>query len=319
MSKKKYRIGVDLGGTNIKIALVDMEGRIVYSNSEPTGAEMGYEYTINNIKEMIRSCLRETKTQKEAVESIGIGVPGQVDFERGIVSCLPNIPGWVDIPLSKMINEEFDLPVGVDNDVNCAALGEFYYGAGKGSKNVVCITVGTGVGAGIILNGQLIRGISGAAGEVGHLILQDNGGEICGCGNTGCLESLASGPSIVKMARDYIAGGKTAKFREIAVNARITPKIVAEAAKQGDAVSKKIYEITGYWLGIALANVVNLLNPEKIIIGGGVAQADDILLEPVRETIKKRALKISADAVKIVPAQLEESAGVVGASLLLVK
>lgn len=314
---KKYKIGVDLGGTNVKIAIVDTEGHIAYSNSEPTRAEMGYQYTISNMKQVIYSSFKETNISKDQIAGIGIGCPGQIDSDNGIVRLLPNIPGWVNVPLSQIMQDEFSLPTKLDNDVRVATLGEYNFGAGKGYKNIVCITVGTGIGSGIIVNGKLVRGASMSAGEIGHMILVDHGGEICGCGNTGCLESLASGPSIVKMAREYALGGKSSKFTELSANTSISPQIVAEAAKLGDEVAKTIYNITGYWIGIALSSVVNLINPEIIIIGGGVAQAGDILFDPIRETINKRALKIAANAVKIVPAELGESAGVVGASLLV--
>lgn len=313
---KKYRIGVDIGGTNVKIALVDEQGHIAYSNSVPTRAEMGYEYTITNIKNIIKACVKETNISIEQVGGIGIGCPGQIDSTKGIVRLLPNIPGWVNVPLSDIMQKEFKITTKVDNDVRVATLGEFHFGAGKGYKNIVCITVGTGIGSGIIINGELVRGSSMSAGELGHMILQAEGGAICGCGNTGCLEALASGPSIVKMANDYLMGGKSTKYKELAINSPITPQIVYEAAGLGDAVAKRIFEITGYWIGIALTNVVNFINPELIIIGGGVAQAGDILLDPIRETIQKRALSVAAQNVKIVPAELGESAGVVGASLL---
>lgn len=314
---KKFKIGVDLGGTNVKVAIIDNNGHIVFSNSEPTRAEMGYQYTISNIKSVIYSSLKETGIAKNDIGGIGFGCPGQIDSDNGVVRLLPNIPGWVNVPLAEIIGQEFDITTKVDNDVRCATLGEHKFGAGRNCNNLVCITVGTGIGSGIILNGQLVRGASMSAGEIGHMTLQDHGGPICGCGNTGCLEALASGPSIVKMAKDYIEGGKSCKFCELAVNSPITSQTIAESAKQGDEVAKRIYYITGYWIGIALSSVVNLLNPEKIIIGGGVAQAGDILLDPIRETINKRSLKLAANAVQVVPAELGESAGVVGASLLI--
>lgn len=313
---KKYRIGVDIGGTNVKIAIVDNKGHIAYSNSVPTGAEMGYQYTISNIKSVIYTSLKETDITKEQIGGIGMGLPGQIDSDNGIVRLLPNIHGWVNVPLAQIMEQEFGLKTKVDNDVRCATLGEYKYGAGKGYKNIICITVGTGIGSGIILNGQLIRGANMSAGEMGHMTLQDCHGPICGCGNTGCLEAYASGPSIVATAKKYTLGGKSSKFSELAANKPITSQIVAEAAKMGDNVARTIFRETGYWLGIALANVVNLLNPEVIIIGGGVAQAGDLLINPVKEVINKRALQVATENLKVLPAELGESAGVVGASLL---
>lgn len=313
---KKFRIGVDVGGTNVKIALVDLQGSIIYSNSVPTRAEMGYEYTIDNMKQAITDLMKETKTDKNVIGGIGFGFPGQIDYEKGIVRLAPNIPGWVEVPIAAMIEKEFGIPTRVDNDVRCAALGELNYGAGVGCENLICITVGTGIGSGLIINGKLVRGANNAAGELGHIKLQMNGGPLCGCGDFGCLEAFASGPAIVAMAEEYIKGGKSTKYREMA-NHGITPFIVAEAAKQGDAVAQRIFTIVGEYIGIGLTSVVNLLNPEKIIIGGGVADAGDILFNPIRETLQKRAMKIAGSTVQIVPAQLGNTAGVIGASMLI--
>lgn len=313
----KNRIGIDVGGTNVKIALVDSDGKIGYSNTIPTRAEMGYEYTINNMKQAIRDLMTETKLSAKDIEGIGFGLPGQVDFKSGIVRLITNIPGWVEIPLAKMIEDEFHIPTRIDNDVRCAALGELNFGAGKGCENLICITVGTGIGSGLIINGRLVRGASNAAGEIGHIKLQMHDGPICGCGDTGCLEAFASGPSIVAMAEEYIMGGKSTKYREMANGGAITPFIVAEAAKAGDPVARRIFTRMGEYIGIGMASVVNLLNPERIIVGGGVADAGDILLTPLKETIKKRAMKIAGETVEVVPAQLGNTAGVIGASLLI--
>ena len=311
------RIGIDVGGTNVKIALVNDEGKILYSNSVPTRAEMGYEYTVNNIKQAIYDLLKETKLEPKDIQGIGFGFPGQVDYKAGIVRNAPNIPGWVEIPIEQIFEDEFHIPTRVDNDVRCAALGELNYGAGKGCENLICITVGTGIGSGLVVNGKLVRGASNAAGEIGHIKLQMNGGPICGCGDTGCLEAFASGPAIVALAEDYIKGGKSTKYRELANGAPITPYIVCEAAKAGDPVAQRIFTIIGEYIGIGMASVVNLLNPEKIIIGGGVADAGEYLLNPLSETLKKRAMKIAGETVKIVHAELGNTAGVIGASLLI--
>lgn len=313
---KKYRIGVDVGGTNIKLALVNNEGHIGYSNSVPTRAEMGYEYTISVMKQAISNLMTATNTTKNDIEGIGFGFPGQIDYKNGIVLNAPNIPGWVNVPIAQAMEIEFGIPTKVDNDVRCAALGELNFGAGKGCENLICITVGTGIGSGIILNGKLVRGASNAAGEIGHIKLEMQDGPICGCGDYGCMEAFASGPAIVAMAEEYIKGGKSTKYRELS-GGEITSFIVSEAAKQGDAVAKRIFTIIGEYIGVGMSSVVNLLNPEKIIVGGGVADAGDILLNPIRETIKKRAMPIQSSAVEVIPAQLGNSAGVIGASLLI--
>ena len=313
------RIGIDVGGTNVKIALVDDNGKSIYSNSVPTYAKMGYEYTVNNIKQAIKDLMKETNTTPSDIEGIGFDFPGQVDCKTGVVKLAPNIPGWVNVPIAQMIEDEFHIPTRIDNDVRCAALGELKFGAGKGCENFICITVGTGIGSGIVINGKVVRGATNAAGELGHIKLQMNGGPICGCGDTGCLEAFASGPAIVAMAQEYIKGGKSTKFREMAAveGGEITPYMVAKAAEEGDPVAKRIFEIVGEYIGIGLTSVINLLNPEKVIIGGGVAESGELLLGPIRKTIKERAMVVAGNAVEIVPAQLGNSAGVIGASMLI--
>lgn len=310
------RIGIDVGGTNVKIALVD-EGKIIYSNSVPTYAQMGYEYTVNNIKQAIKDLMKETETTAADIKGIGFDFPGQVDYKTGVVKLAPNIPGWVNVPIAQMIEEAFHIPTRIDNDVRCAALGEMNFGAGKGCQNFVCITVGTGIGSGLVVNGQLVRGAANAAGEIGHIKLQMKDGPICGCGDTGCLEAFASGPSIVAMAQDYLKSGKSTKFREMAGDGEITPYIVAKAAEAGDPVAKRIFTIIGEYVGMGLVSVINLLNPEKVIIGGGVAEAGDLLLEPIRKTVMERAMVVARESVEIVPAELGNSAGVIGASMLV--
>lgn len=313
------RIGIDVGGTNVKIALVDDNGKIIYSNSVPTYAKMGYEYTVNNIKQAIKDLMKETNTTPSDIEGIGFDFPGQVDCKTGVVKLAPNIPGWVNVPIAQMIEDEFHIPTRIDNDVRCAALGELKFGAGRGCENFICITVGTGIGSGIVINGKVVRGATNAAGELGHIKLQMNGGPICGCGDTGCLEAFASGPAIVAMAQEYIKGGKSTKFREMAAveGGEITPYMVAKAAEEGDPVAKRIFEIVGEYIGIGLTSVINLLNPERVIIGGGVAESGELLLGPIRKTIKERAMVVAGNAVEILPAQLGNSAGVIGASMLI--
>ncbi len=313
---KKYRIGVDVGGTNVKLALVDMNGKIVYSNTTPTRADLGYEHSIANIQTAIEELMKETSSNKENIEAIGFGFPGQIDYQNGIVRLLPNMPGWVEIPVAKIMEEKFQIQTKLDNDVRVATLGELKYGAGKGCNNLVCITVGTGIGSGLVLNGKLVRGAKNAAGEIGHIKMTMGDGPICGCGDYGCFEAYASGPSIVAEAKEYIKGGKSSKFKELATE-ELSPYIVAQAALQGDAVAKRIYSKMGEIIGLGLTSVINLLNPERVIIGGGVADAGDILFNPIRETVAKRAMPIQAQSVEIVPAQLGNTAGVIGASLLI--
>ena len=313
----RYRIGVDLGGTNVKAAVIDDLGNIINHDSVPTDADHGFEKTFNNIASLIRRVLDDSPIANDEISGIGFGCPGIIDSVNGIVRELPNLPGWNNIHLVEMITKQFDLKTRVDNDVRVATLGEYKFGAGKGASNLICITIGTGIGSGIILDGKLIKGTSLCAGEIGHMTLQEHGGPICGCGNTGCLEALGSASSIVRRAQDVLSGGRPSLMREIMGNDPLTPEVVAEAARRGDAPAQRILYETGRWIGIGLANVINLLNPELVIIGGGVANAGEYLFAPIRETISKRTLRIPAQAVKVVPAQLGERAGVIGSSLLV--
>ena len=264
----------------------------------------------------IKELLETSHFDVSQIDSIGIGAPGQVDREKGILISAPNL-NCANLNIKAILEREFYIPTYLGNDVGIATLGEMKFGAGVGFNNFVCIFVGTGIGSGIAENGKIRYGATGTAGEIGHIKLQMHDGPLCGCGDTGCLEAFASGPSIVAMANDYIRGGKSAKFREMAEGGAITPYIVCEAAKAGDPVAQRIFTIMGEYIGIGMASVVNLLNPEKIIVGGGVAEAGDFLLAPLKETLLKRAMKVAGSVVEVVPAELGNTAGVIGASLLI--
>lgn len=313
----KYRIGVDLGGTNIKIGIIDDLGSILYSNSIPTDADKGFEATFNNITNLIARTIGDSPIPRSELSGIGFGCPGLIDSVNGVVRELPNMPGWVNVHLGEMIYKKFELKTRVDNDVRAATLGEYKFGAGKGASNLICITIGTGIGSGIILDGKLIKGSTLCAGEIGHMTLQEHGGPICGCGNTGCLEALGSASSIVRRADELLSGGRPSKIREVKGDGPLTAEVVAQAAQKGDAPAQRILFETGRWIGIGLANVINLLNPEIIIIGGGVANAGELILGPIRETIKKRTLRLPGDSVRVEHALLGEQAGIIGSSLLV--
>ena len=311
-----YKFGVDVGGTTVKMGLFDEQGTLLEKFEIPTDKTEDGSHIIEQITKRLNQAMEEHDLTVEECMGVGVGLPGPVDEQGNILGCV-NL-GWGVFPVEKAFAEQFHgLPVKAANDANVAALGEQTAGAAKGRRNVVMVTLGTGVGGGIIIDGKILTGANGGAGEIGHIKLQMNGGPICGCGDTGCLEAFASGPSIVAMAEEYIKGGKSTKFREMANGGQITPYIVCEAAKAGDPVAQRIFNIMGEYIGIGLSSVVNLLNPEKIIIGGGVADAGDLLLAPLTETLKKRAMKIAGSAVEVVPAQLGNTAGVIGASLLI--
>jgi glucokinase len=290
---KKLIIGLDLGGTKIAAAAATPAGRIVSEIIVPTEAGKGHEQVIKNIIKAIDTLARSKKSQ---VGCIGIGVPGPIDFKTGVVIDPPNLPGWKKVNLKKILQKRFKVPVQVDNDANCAALGEALFGAGKKAKDFLYITVSTGIGGGIIINRQIYRGVNGSAGEFGHMIIDPRGYK-CGCGNRGDLEAMASGTSIKTRS------GEDA----MAIHIR---------AQQGDKKALKVIEETGKYLGIGIANLVNIFNPEMVVVGGGLSNLGEMLLKPARQEFKKHALKLPAKSVKIVRAELRDKSGLYGAIAL---
>lgn len=287
-------IGIDLGGTKIAGVLTTVSGKFLMDVQVPTEAHKGKKQVIENIKKAVRMLIGSEKNFK--LKAIGLGAPGPILYEKGIVMEAPNLPGWKRVNIKQIIAKEFKIPVFVDNDANCAALAEAKFGAGRGVKNFVYMTVSTGVGGGIIINGELYRGAMGAAGEFGHMII-DSKGYRCGCGNVGCLEALASGSAIKKRT------GLDAISVEL-------------AARQGDPKAIKAIEITANYLAIGIANLVNIFNPELVVIGGGLSNMRELLLDPIRRDFKKYAMTLSARSVKIVRAKLGTKAGVLGAAAL---
>ncbi|MEW6684660.1 MAG: ROK family protein [Candidatus Edwardsbacteria bacterium] len=311
-----YLIGIDLGGTNIKAVLITPEGKIVKSLSVKTLAERGPDAVMQRLV-MVIETLKKWAIQKNAeVKAVGIGAAGLI--ENGRVHTSPNLPGWKDVPLARFLQKFTHLKVVADNDVNAFVLAEVTYGAAKGKKNVIGVTIGTGVGGGIVLNGKLYHGPKGSAGEIGHTTINFNG-PLCLCGNRGCLEAYVSAKYIVeaticKMQRK----GKSILSQLVRGDlSKLTPKIISEAAKRGDPLSQEVIRETGRVLGIGLASVVNLLNPEIIVIGGGIAKAGKILFEAVKDSIRERAFQYPAEFVKIVPAKLGTRAASLGAACLI--
>jgi glucokinase len=250
---------------------------------------------------------------------VGLGIPGLQDSLKGLSYSAANLdPAWKQIKVTAQVEQRFGLPAEMDNDVRCHALGEKLYGAGRGVENLILITLGTGIGAGIFLNGKMFYGAGGCGGEVGHVTIMEDG-PLCSCGNHGCVEALCGAPGISRRAREEIAAGVQSKILALAggdLNA-VTPKLIYEAALAGDPLAEKVMAQTGNYLGIAMAGVVNIINPELLIIGGGVAGAGEMLIGKVRETIKKRAMAQQAALVKVVSAELGEDAGLIGAAMLL--
>lgn len=311
----KNYIGCDLGGTNLRAAIVDVEtGAILHQKSTPTLARDGHDAVMKRMADLALQVIQSAGMKKEEVGGIGIGVPGVLDLEKGETLFLPNLPGtWPHIPLRNTIERLTGLPVALLNDVRSITNGEWRFGAGRGFDTIAVFAIGTGVGGGLVINGQLHLGIGGTGGELGHTTIDYNGPK-CGCGNQGCLEAYASGPAIAAMGIKAVTQGLTTRIGELCeydLN-RITPESIASAARAGDAIARDIYERAGFYLGIAAANICVAIGPRRIVIGGGVAEAGDLLLEPIRRCLRERVSMIPVEQVEVAPSQLGNNAGMIG-------
>jgi len=304
-------LGVDIGGTNIKVALVSEEGTVLSFRSEPWSGGAASD-AIDVISRLGLELTRGGEGLE--VAGCGVGSAGLVDAGAGIVQSSPNLPEWRDVELRRMIESALGLPTIIENDANAAAYGESVAGAARGSTNAVVLTLGTGIGGGLILNGRLYRG-SGFAGEIGHTTI-DRDGEECLCGNAGCLERLANAEAVVRNVDRLIASGRESTLSATGDRAALTAKQVGEAAAAGDAVAQEALSETGRALGAGLANLVLTLDPDVIVIGGGVATAGEPLLEPARKEMARRCYCSGASLPRVVAAELGNTAGVVGAALL---
>ncbi|MGQ0764205.1 MAG: ROK family protein [Gemmatimonadota bacterium] len=314
----RFIVGVDLGGTNIVVGSLSVDGTRQYSmRSEPTRPDQGAEAVVDRMIRSIDTVIAETTAASGARRSscmgVGIGAPGPLDRERGIVITTPNL-GWSNFPLRSVIEERVGLRSTLDNDANCATLGEWWLGAARGANNVVGMTIGTGIGGGLILNGRLYHGASDVAGEIGHTTI-DMTGRRCKCGNYGCLEAYASGPSIAERAREALAGDDSSRLHELVGGnlEKLTAATVYEAAKLGDEIALEVVRETARFLGTGLANLLNLFNPDVVVIAGGVTQAGAALFEPLNREMRRRAFKPAIEACRVVAGALPGTAGVVGA------
>jgi glucokinase len=308
-------IGIDLGGTKISTALVDSTGEVVASDYRETLATQGQDAVIERMLAAARQAMAKADATQQQAAAVGIGAPGPLDVRTGVVVAPPNLPGWDHVPLKQRIEERLGIATYLDNDANAAALGEHRFGAGQGTTHMIYVTVGTGIGGGLILDGRLYHGDSGIAGEIGHTTILPDGPR-CGCGNRGCLEALASGTAIAREARERVARGVPTLICDLAQgdSERITARLVAEAARQGDRVAGEILSEAMEYLGIGMANLVNLFNPQVIVIGGGLANVGELLFAAARRVIDQRAFDAAAQAVRLVPAELGDNAGVLGAA-----
>lgn len=312
---KPYVIGIDMGGTNTVFGIVDARGVVIASASIKTQKHSD----INNyIDELYSETMRlvEANDAVGKIHGIGIGAPN-ANYYTGIIEDGVNLPWPTPIPLAQLVSEKFGIPVAITNDANAAAIGEMTYGAARGLKDFIMITLGTGVGSGIVINGQLVYGHDGFAGELGHVIMKRNNGRLCGCGRTGCLEAYCSATGVARTAREFLEARTDAStLREIPTE-DITSKDVYDAAIAGDRLAKDIFEFTGNMLGEALADFTVFSSPEAFILFGGLAKSGELLLKPLRNSLDKNMMSIFKGKVKVLVSELKEAdAAVLGASAL---
>jgi glucokinase len=311
-----YVGGIDLGGTKILSLVASTKGETLARNRRPTRAQEGPQAVIARMAESLNAAARKAGLDVGRLAGVGVVSPGPIDFASGVVGDSPNLPGWDAVPLGDQMRAALGVPIFVDNDANAAALGECTFGAGRGYRHVIYITVSTGIGGGIIIDGRVYRGTSGAAGEVGHQVIED-GGPLCSCGRRGCLEELASGTAIAHRACELLAEGKGARIAEMAnENEPPTAETVQRAAREGDPEARRIIEEAGHYLGVGLANLVNIFNPELIIIGGGLTNMGRMLLDPARQVVRREPFAQARADVRIVRAALGDRVGALGAAAL---
>lgn len=311
----KRVIAVDLGGTNIKAGLVDRNGDILKQAGVPTMAHEGPERVVDRIADLARD-LRGKDT--EGLVGIAVGAPGPLHPTSGLIYTTPNMPGWENFQLRDALRKRLDMRVEVENDANCAALGESWKGAGREARTMILLTLGTGIGGGILIDGRPINGSQMAAGEVGHTVINFNGPK-CNCGNHGCLEAYCGTPGIVSRAWEHLEKpGTVSVLRDWAGDDRfnLTPEMISKAAAKGDGVALFVLRETGKLLGVGIVTLVNLFAPDIVVLGGGVAAAGEVLFSAVREEVRRRALPPANEQVKIVAAALGNNAGIVGAAAL---
>jgi glucokinase len=309
----EYVLAADIGGTNVRVALVDAEGRILLREEADTPKrESAIE--ISDLISAVANRILHEGSRHRPVRAFGLAIPAIIDYSRGSVLESPNLPSLNGFEIGPYVAKKTGLPVKMENDATAATIGEHWLGAGQGANNVIGVTLGTGVGGGIILNGKVFHGVDGTAGEVGHICVEPEG-PLCGCGSHGCVEQFASATAIVRQAKERLPETQSSPLN---VLQDFTAEDVYNAAKDGDKISKEVFEIAGYYLGIALAGLVNVLNPDVIFIAGGASSAWEMFIGPTLEQVEKRAFQRPAERVKIVRGQLGDDAGILGAAKTVV-
>lgn len=316
MEEARYIGTLDIGGTKILAGIIDPAGRLVARQRIKTQAKRGPEDVIARAASALRELAQVARLPLSALEGVGCSVPGPLERESGVVLFSPNL-GWRNVRLAELLEEHLDLPVEIEDDARCAALGEAWKGAARGASNAVYLTISTGIGSGVIINGHIYRGAHGFAGEVGHITL-DAAGPPCACGNVGCFEALASGSAIAARARQAIRHGDETMLTQFASDTeQLTAEQVIEAAGSGDAVAVRIIEVVGSFLGVGLAAIASSFDPEIIVLGGGVMNRAELLLKRAQETFQARAVPPLGSLVPVIPAALGDESGLWGAATLL--
>ncbi len=322
-SASNYIVGVDLGATNIVSILINGEGKVIDKDTRATLAREGKEKALSQIVSSVRAVLEKGQLQgisSASIKGVGVGSPGPLDTKKGIIHFAPNLPGWNNVPLVSFLGDQLKLPMFLENDGNAAALAEWWIGAGKKVDNLVLLTLGTGIGGGIIIGGEVLHGAWDTAAEIGHMIIHE-GGLVCGCGKRGCLEAYASATGVIKRTVSFMKAGGDTVLREVVHDhlEDITCELVYRAAERGDELSQMIVKETARYLGIGIASLVNIINPEMVILSGGMTAAGDLLFKPVRKYARKYALKAAIRGVRIVPAKLGGNTGALGAAATVLK
>ena len=322
---KTHLVGIDIGGTKLATVVANSTGQILSKVRKPTLAEKGPRYALELLFDMVRETVELASLEQQSISSIGVSCGGPLDTKTGIVYSPPNLPGWDALPLKAQLESEFQIPVTIENDANASALAEYRFGGGRGYNALLYMTMSTGIGGGIVIDGQIYRGANDSAGEVGHQILLPDGPQ-CGCGKRGCLEALCSGPAIARRTQAAIRAQRTDKKNSATTllnlaNNRIEnvkSEHLLTAARAGDAFALQLVEETAYYMGWGIANLVNILNPDIVLLGTIAIAAGDLLLNPIRKTVSEFAMTRPAEVVKIEPAQLGETLGDLAAIALVV-
>jgi glucokinase len=304
-------IGVDLGGTNIKVGLISAEGRVLGRRSVPTESAGGPKAVAARICGAARACVASAGASAADLQGVGVGSPGTINLADGVVEFSPNLEGWRNIPLRALIQDDLALPCVLDNDANVAALAEQWVGAGRGADSLVLLTLGTGIGGGIVLDGRIWHGANGVAGEIGHMCIEPEG-RPCPCGNRGCFERYASATGMVLSLREAVERG--AQTPLAARLDAVTARDISEAAAGGDAVAAQVFERTARYLGVGVSNLMHILNPRVIAFSGGVTAAGQMLMDPVMDEMTSRTLEASRRNVRVCFAELPHDAGIIGAA-----